>query len=145
MNKRAQIAGIAFVSGVMGVSAAWVSYILAVALAQPVAEYMTFGPALVEKVRRGDILEVPATYRKNVDCAGVVLVDLDDSSTDGGKVIHERKLGNRPLGEWSITRRYEIPRDAQLGPASLQEILVYDCVWRDSITRSPRVMFEIVE
>lgn len=145
MNRKVQLSAIAFLSTVMGIGAAFVSYMAAVLLTPPVTEILSFGPAVSDRVQRGGVLSVHVTYRKNTDCPGVVLVNLDDAGPETETVVSERRLGNREPGEWSIIRRYDIPADATPGPATLQEILVYECSWRGSITRSPRIAFTITE
>lgn len=129
----------------LGVGAAWVAYIVAGILSPDVTTYVEFRAA-DPIVRRGEVVSLIAKYRKHRDCGGTSAIALDDAApTDGPRIVRTTPLGDRPPGEWTVTRKIAVPIDVALGPATIQETLVYYCGWRSQILRSPVVRIDVLE
>lgn len=129
---------------VLGLVAGSTSFLLSLAIHPPVTGYLEY-KVLTPDVRRGETLIVAATYEKEWECGGGAVVSITNIYSQIEQRILDFPLGNRKPGKWSMDRKYRIPLDAELGPSTVQETLVYDCGVFRAVVRSPEVMFTVKE
>jgi len=145
MNQRVQYAAISFATTMLGIGALAIAYVYGTYLGPSVTSYVSFQPT-TRDVRAGGLVEIQATYHKRFDCGGAATIVLDDADPVAGpRIVHSIPLGDRPPGQWSITRRLRVPDDAHAGKATIQETLSYYCGWRTQVVRSPVVTVNIIE
>jgi hypothetical protein len=129
---------------VLGIVAGTSSFLLSLTIHAPVTDYVEYR-VLTPEVKRGEMLVVAATYHKEWECGGNALVSIVNQNSGIDQRILDFPLGNRKPGKWSMNRRYVIPKDAELGPTTVQETLVYDCGVFRAVVRSPEVLFTVKE
>lgn len=131
-----------FSVSLFAIGAAMVGYLASRELRPVAVDVLRFEP-LTATVAPGGTAVFDAAYLKRYDCAGRLMVDLDENGPRTGRIIHEQQLGNREPGSWAVNRPYVIPADAAEGPARLREVLIYDCQGRVDLIRSPWAEFTI--
>lgn len=128
----------------LGAVAGATSFLLSLSISPPVTDYVEYR-VLTPDVHRGSTLVVAATYEKSWECGGHGFASITNRGSGIERQILDIPLGARKPGRWSMDRRYRIPKDADLGPTTIQETLVYDCGVFRAVVRSPEVMFTVKE